>query len=40
MNNGNPANVSTADSTFFEYISSFLRNPAADRELENVKIDH
>ena len=38
MNNGNPADVTTDDSTSFKYKSSILGNPAADRVLKNVKI--
>ena len=38
MNNGNPADVTTNDSTYFKYKSSILGNPAADGVLKNVKI--
>ena len=39
MNNtGNPADVTTADSSSFEYKSNILGNPAADRILKNAKI--
>ena len=38
MNNGNPADVTTNDSTCFKYKSSILGNPAADGVLKNVKI--
>ena len=38
MNNGNPANVTTNDSTSFKYKSNFLGNPTADGALKNVKI--
>ena len=37
-NNGNPADVTTADSSLFKYISNILGNPAADGVLKNVKI--
>ena len=40
MNNGNPANVTTADSTSFKYKSSFFKPlTAADNGVfENVKV--
>ena len=38
MNNGNPANVTTADSSYFKYKSSVLTNPDANGVLRNVKI--
>ena len=38
MNNVNPADVTTNDSTSFKYKSSILGNPAADGVLKNVKI--
>ena len=38
MDNGNPANVTTTDSTSFKYKSSILGNPAADGALRNAKI--
>ena len=34
-NNGNPADITTAGSTFCEYKSNNLGNPAADRVLKN-----
>ena len=37
-NNGNPADVNTADSSLFKYKSNILGNPAADGELKNAKI--
>ena len=41
MNNGNPANVTTADSTSFKYTSSFIREATAvdgNRLFKDVKI--
>ena len=40
MNNGNPANVTTADSTSFKYKSSFFKplTTADNGVFENVKI--
>ena len=38
MNNGNPVDVTTADSTSFEHKSNILGNPAADGALRNVKM--
>ena len=41
MNNGNPANVTTADLTFFKYKSGFIGESivaAANRVFKNVKI--
>ena len=38
MNNGNPDNVSTADSVSFKYKSTILENPTADGALKNAKI--
>ena len=41
MNNGNPANVTTADSTSFKYTSSFIREATAvdgNRVFKDVKI--
>ena len=38
MDNGNPENVTTAESTSFEYKSSILGNPAAYGVLKNLKI--
>ena len=38
MNNGNPADVTTNDSTPFKHKLSILGNPAANGVLRNVKI--
>ena len=37
-NAGNPDNVTTSDSSSFNYKSSFFENPAAAGELNDVKI--
>ena len=37
MNNGNPDNVATNDSSSFKQESSILGNPAADGALKNAK---
>ena len=39
MSNGNPANVTTKDSSSFKYKSGILGNSAADGILKNLKID-